>query len=135
MTPTHDTDTTEIGPRAEGTHPEAGLAEEIHRDRPVAPAEPGAGPGARPAGDGPVASADRVWSASSLENEPTDDPRRGPRRGTVTWGVVLCLIAGLLAAVGLGLHVDIVALGIIVLAGAGIALLAMALVPSKRTQG
>ncbi|VEG27375.1 hypothetical protein [Actinomyces howellii] len=116
MTPTHDTDTTEIGPRAEGTDPEAGLADEIHRDR-------------------PVASADRVWSASSLENEPTDDPRRGPRRGTVTWGVVLCLIAGLLAAVGLGLHVDIVALGIIVLAGAGIALLAMALVPSKRTQG
>ncbi|MDO4242428.1 MAG: hypothetical protein Q4C85_01450 [Actinomyces sp.] len=78
---------------------------------------------------------DRVWSASSLEAEPPGAPSRRPRRGTVTWGLLLCLLAGLLAAISLGMRIDIVAVGIIVLAGAGIALLAMALLPGSRSRG
>nr|WP_300337454.1 hypothetical protein [Actinomyces sp.] len=76
-----------------------------------------------------------VWSGSSLARGPeAEEPARrsGPRPGTLVWGLVLVTIGVVLAATGLGVRIDPVSAAIILLAGAGAALLIIALLPRRR---
>lgn len=76
---------------------------------------------------------DAVWTASSLEHEPQSRDRRGPiRRSTLTWGLILVALGGLLVAFGAGLHIDLVTTGIVLLAGTGVLVLVAALLPHSR---
>lgn len=57
---------------------------------------------------------DSVWTASSLEHEPQPHHKRGQiRRSTLTWGLILAALGGLLIAFGAGLHIDLVTTGIV----------------------
>ena len=76
---------------------------------------------------------DSVWTASSLEHEPQPHHKRGHiRRSTLTWGLILAALGGLLVAVGAGLHIDLVTTGIVLLAGTGVLVLVAALLPHSR---
>lgn len=98
------------------------------RDHGAAPASAGtATTGSADAGSA-VDPADAVWTASSLEHEPT---ARRVRTGTVTWGLILACLGGLLVALGLGARVDLVLTGIVLLAGLGVAIIILALLPRR----
>lgn len=76
-----------------------------------------------------------VWSASTLAHEPTEprdlDRPRGPRATTVMWGTFL-LACGLLTIIlGLGTHIDLTVVSIVVLAATGLSLLLVALIPQR----
>ena len=76
---------------------------------------------------------DSVWTASSLEHEPQPHHKRGQiRRSTLTWGLILAALGGLLIAFGAGLHIDLVTTGIVLLAGTGVLVLVAALLPHSR---
>lgn len=76
---------------------------------------------------------DSVWTASSLEHEPQPHHKRGQiRRSTLTWGLILAALGGLLVAFGAGLHIDLVTTGIVLLAGTGVLVLVAALLPHSR---
>ena len=76
---------------------------------------------------------DSVWTASSLEREPQPHHKRGQiRRSTLTWGLILAALGGLLIAFGAGLHIDLVTTGIVLLAGTGVLVLVAALIPHSR---
>ena len=76
---------------------------------------------------------DSVWTASSLEHEPQPHHKRGHiRRSTLTWGLILAALGGLLVAFGAGLHIDLVTTGIVLLAGTGVLVLVAALLPHSR---
>ena len=76
---------------------------------------------------------DSVWTASSLEREPQPHHKRGQiRRSTLTWGLILAALGGLLIAFGAGLHIDLVTTGIVLLAGTGVLVLVAALLPHSR---
>ena len=76
---------------------------------------------------------DSVWTASSLEHEPQPHHKRGHiRRSTLTWGLILAALGGLLIAFGAGLHIDLVTTGIVLLAGTGVLVLVAALLPHSR---
>ncbi|PZU31219.1 MAG: hypothetical protein DI576_11570 [Actinomyces sp.] len=76
---------------------------------------------------------DSVWTASSLEHEPQPHHKRGHiRRSTLTWGLILAALGGLLVAFGAGLHIDLVTTGIVLLAGTGVLVLVVALLPHSR---
>ena len=76
---------------------------------------------------------DGVWTSSSLEREPEPQHKRGPvRRSTLTWGLILLALGGLLIAFGVGLRIDLVTTGIVLLAGTGVLVLVAALIPHSR---
>ena len=76
---------------------------------------------------------DGVWTSSSLEREPESQHKRGPvRRSTLTWGLILLALGGLLIAFGVGLRIDLVTTGIVLLAGTGVLVLVAALIPHSR---
>ena len=76
---------------------------------------------------------DAVWTAGSLGREPQPHDKRRPiRRSTLTWGLILTALGGLLIAFGVGLHIDLVTTGIVLLAGTGVLVLVAALIPHSR---
>lgn len=76
---------------------------------------------------------DAVWTAGSLGREPQPHDKRRPiRRSTLTWGLILTALGGLLIAFGVGLHIDLVTTGIVLLAGTGVLVLVAALLPHSR---
>lgn len=80
----------------------------------------------------PADPADTVWTASGLESASQEPAgRRTVRTATVTWGLILAFLGGLLVAIGLGARIDLVVTGIILLAGLGVALLILALLPRR----
>ncbi|QHO91529.1 hypothetical protein CWT12_09740 [Actinomyces sp. 432] len=54
------------------------------------------------------------------------------RASTLVWGLVLLVLGGLLLAVSTGVRIDLVTAMIALLAGVGVALLIMALVPQRK---
>ena len=76
---------------------------------------------------------DAVWTAGSLGRGPQPHDKRRPiRRSTLTWGLILTALGGLLIAFGVGLHIDLVTTGIVLLAGTGVLVLVAALLPHPR---
>lgn len=107
----------------------------------------GAEPGAQPA-DGPTAptltdlpahdAAPTTQSSSAPATHdptpvaPVERPERGPRVGTVVWGLVLAVLGvGVLAWAG-GRHIDVDVAAIVLVAGAGVALLVGSIVSGAR---
>ncbi|RRD30646.1 hypothetical protein [Actinomyces bowdenii] len=87
------------------------------------------GPGAPLGGPDPQAQ-DAVWSARTVAGAGAAEPR-GMSPATLVWGAILLLVGVLLVVVGLGVRVDLVSTGIVVLAAAGAVLLVMALIPRR----
>ncbi|CAM2804110.1 hypothetical protein ACSL103130_03050 [Actinomyces slackii] len=102
-----------------------------------APTQP-ISPSSEPSGTKPMPSAaagegsDAVWSASRLPERDDAPLRTSPV--TLVWGAVLLVVGGLLIAVGLGAQIDLAMTAILLLAGTGVALLAMAALPTRRSR-
>ena len=99
-----------------------GKSQENHGDRGAsadsAPASPASGP---------------VWSAGTIPG--TDRQPQAPqgiKGSTLLWGAFLLFVGGLLIAAGLGLRFDFTATAIACLAGLGILLVVVALIPKRR---
>ncbi|WP_158247693.1 hypothetical protein [Actinomyces qiguomingii] len=82
-----------------------------------------------------------VWSGSPKQTgaQPQDAPTaprtaapHGVQAGTLVWGLTLLVLGGLLLAVAMGTRIDLVTAVIVLLAGLGLALLVMALLPHRR---
>ena len=81
--------------------------------------------GSRPPGG------DAVWSSSSLTPAA---PRQAPRRArpfTLVWGLALLAVGSLLIAISLGTDIDLLTTGVVLLSGLGLALLVLAVLPSR----
>lgn len=75
---------------------------------------------------------DQVWSSNSPERESQEQERRPLRRSTLTWGLILLVLGGLLVAFGFGVHIDPAMTSIMLLASTGVLLLVVALIPRPR---
>ena len=73
---------------------------------------------------------DAVWSSSSLAPAPRPAPRR-PRPFTLVWGLALLAVGSLLIAISLGTDIDLLTTGVVLLSGLGLALLVLAVLPSR----
>lgn len=73
---------------------------------------------------------DAVWSSSSLTPAPRPAPRR-PRPFTLVWGLALLAVGSLLIAISLGMDIDLLTTGVVLLSGLGLALLVLAVLPSR----
>ena len=73
---------------------------------------------------------DAVWSSSSLTPAPRPAPRR-PRPFTLVWGLALLAVGSLLIAISLGMDIDLLTPGVVLLSGLGLALLVLAVLPSR----
>ena len=73
---------------------------------------------------------DAVWSSSSLTPAPRPAPRR-PRPFTLVWGLALLAVGSLLIATSLGMDIDLLTTGVVLLSGLGLALLVLAVLPSR----
>lgn len=94
-------------------------------ETPAAPAAPSAsGPGSAPA----ARVVDGVWSASRTEEAVA--PRR-LQPWSLAWGVLLAAVGGVTVAIGLGARINLVAVGIGLLATLGVLLLLLALLPQR----
>ncbi|MBW3067917.1 hypothetical protein GZ998_00080 [Actinomyces sp. 594] len=102
---------------------------------PESPAQP------KDAKDLPVTPEQDVWSGqrragttpgSAPPPAAADAAPRGVRASTLVWGLVLLVLGGLLLAVSTGIRIDLVTAMIALLAGVGVALLIMALVPQRK---
>lgn len=105
----------------------------------AAPAEAATGPS--PTGEsptGPAAGATATGAtapaaaAPAMATAPLPEPRRGVRVGTVVWGLVIAAIGAFIMAYALGVTFDAELAFIILLAAAGVLLLAGSLVTSRR---
>lgn len=116
-------------------HGPAGAAD---RESPDGPARSMGKDGARQAPQGPGAplggpdpqAQDGVWSARTVAGAGTTEPQ-GMSPATLVWGTILLLVGVLLVVIGLGVRVDLVTTGIVILAAVGVALLVMALLPRR----
>lgn len=98
----------------------------VSAEQPFAPAsaqDPGR------TGPRPPAS-DAVWSSSSLTPAPRQAPRRA-RPFTLVWGLALLAVGSLLIAISLGTDIDLLTTGVVLLSGLGLALLVLAVLPSR----
>lgn len=128
MTP-NDTPLTSSATSADGpVPPDDAVDPPYQRDEAAAAQDHGADPAAAGSAADP---ADAVWTSSSLEHEPHEPTARRVRTGTVTWGLILACLGGLLVAIGLGVRVDLVLTSIILLAGLGVAIIVLALLPRR----
>ena len=73
---------------------------------------------------------DAVWSSSSLTPAPRQAPRRA-RPFTLVWGLALLAVGSLLIAISLGMDIDLLTTGVVLLSGLGLALLVLAILPSR----
>ena len=73
---------------------------------------------------------DAVWSSSSLTPAPRQAPRRA-RPFTLVWGLALLAVGSLLIAISLGTDIDLLTTGVVLLSGLGLALLVLAVLPSR----
>lgn len=93
-----------------------------------------AGSGPAPRSPGAAAPDDQeVWSASTVG--PHAGGAAEPRTrsmGALVWGITLLMVGVLLILVGLGVQIDLLTTGILMLAGIGAVLLVMALLPGRR---
>ena len=82
----------------------------------------------------PAASASGpVWSAGTVTGEGQQPQAPGDIKGsTLLWGTFLLLVGGLLIAAGLGLRFDFTTTAIVCLAGLGVLLVVVALIPMGR---
>ena len=82
----------------------------------------------------PAASASSpVWSAGTVTGEGQQPQAPGDIKGsTLLWGTFLLLVGGLLIAAGLGLRFDFTTTAIVCLAGLGVLLVVVALIPMGR---
>ena len=71
-----------------------------------------------------------VWSSSSLTPAPRQAPRRA-RPFTLVWGLALLAVGSLLIAISLGTDIDLLTTGVVLLSGLGLALLVLAVLPSR----
>lgn len=71
---------------------------------------------------------DAVWSSSSLTPAPRQAPRRA-RPFTLVWGLALLAVGSLLIAISLGMDIDLLTTGVVLLGGMGLILLVLAIVP------
>ena len=93
------------------------------------PFAPDSAPDPDRTGPRPPAS-DAVWSSSSLTPAPRQAPRR-PRPFTLVWGLALLAVGSLLIAISLGMDIDLLTTGVVLLSGLGLALLVLAILPSR----
>ena len=77
---------------------------------------------------------DQVWSSNSPERESQEQERRPLRRSTLTWGLILLVLGGLLVAFGFGVHIDPAMTSIMLLASTGVLGGVGALSPPPRTR-
>ena len=98
----------------------------VSAEQPFAPAS---APDPGRTGPRPPAS-DAVWSSSSLTPAPRQAPRRA-RPFTLVWGLALLAVGSLLIAISLGTDIDLLTTGVILLSGLGLALLVLAVLPSR----
>ena len=98
----------------------------VSAEQPFAPAS---APDPGRTGPRPPAS-DAVWSSSSLTPAPRPAPRR-PRPFTLVWGLALLAVGSLLIAISLGTDIDLLTTGVVLLSGLGLALLVLAVLPSR----
>lgn len=75
---------------------------------------------------------DAVWTSSTMEREPEPHGHRSMRRTTLTWGLILLVVGGLLIAFGMGLHIDLATTGIVLLGATGLLVLVAAFLPRPR---
>ena len=93
------------------------------------PFAPASAPDPGRTGPRPPAS-DAVWSSSSLTPAPRQAPRRA-RPFTLVWGLALLAVGSLLIAISLGTDIDLLTTGVVLLSGLGLALLVLAVLPSR----
>lgn len=75
-----------------------------------------------------------VWSAGTVTGKDQQPPApRDIKGSTLLWGAFLLLVGGLLIAAGLGLRFDFTTTAIACLAGLGILLVIVALIPKRRS--
>ena len=75
-----------------------------------------------------------VWSAGTVTGKDQQPPTpRDIKGSTLLWGAFLLLVGGLLIAAGLGLRFDFTTTAIACLAGLGILLVIVALIPKRRS--
>lgn len=98
----------------------------VSAEQPFAPAS---APDPGRTGPRPPAS-DAVWSSSSLTPAPRQAPRRA-RPFTLVWGLALLAVGSLLIAISLGTDIDLLTTGVVLLSGLGLALLVLAVLPSR----
>ena len=98
----------------------------VSAEQPFAPAS---APDPDRTGPRPPAS-DAVWSSSSLTPAPRQAPRRA-RPFTLVWGLALLAVGSLLIAISLGTDIDLLTTGVVLLSGLGLALLVLAVLPSR----
>lgn len=98
----------------------------VSAEQPFAPAS---APNPGRTGPRPPAS-DAVWSSSSLTPAPRQAPRRA-RPFTLVWGLALLAVGSLLIAISLGTDIDLLTTGVVLLSGLGLALLVLAVLPSR----
>lgn len=98
----------------------------VSAEQPFAPAS---APDPGRTGPRPPAS-DAVWSSSSLTPAPRQAPRRA-RPFTLVWGLALLAVGSLLIAISLGTDIDLLTTGVVLLSGLGLALLVLAILPSR----
>ena len=100
--------------------------DDVLAEQPFAPAS---APDPERTGPRPPASA-AVWSSSSLTPAPRQAPRRA-RPFTLVWGLALLAVGSLLIAISLGMDIDLLTTGVVLLSGLGLALLVLAVLPSR----
>ena len=100
--------------------------DDVLAEQPFAPAS---APDPGRTGPRPPAS-DAVWSSSSLTPAPRQAPRRA-RPFTLVWGLALLAVGSLLIAISLGTDIDLLTTGVVLLSGLGLALLVLAVLPSR----
>lgn len=86
--------------------------------------------------DSPTTSEAPAPTATATATEATDvAERRGLRVGTVVWGLVIALVGAVILAVASGFRVDLQLTFIVLLAVAGVALLAGSIFSAARRRG
>ena len=98
------------------------------------PAPDKAGAETASAGSAPASSASSpVWSAGTVTEQDRPQAPQDIKGSTLLWGAFLLLVGGLLIAAGLGLRFDFTTTAIACLAGLGILLVIVALIPKRRS--
>ena len=97
------------------------------------PASQDAGAETASTGSAPASSASSpVWSAGTVTEQDRPQAPQDIKGSTLLWGAFLLLVGGLLIAAGLGLRFDFTATAIACLAGLGVLLVVIALIPKGR---
>lgn len=96
------------------------------------PASQDAGAETASAGSPPTSSSGPVWSAGTVTEQDRPQAPQDIKGSTLLWGAFLLLVGGLLIAAGLGLRFDFTTTAIVCLAGLGVLLVVVALIPMGR---